>query len=197
MKNMIMQFVEQMTHEEKLDLQMALESAIAEEMVPAPAGEAGACPRCGCPKFVKKGRGRRGEQRWLCLGCGRTFGPATRGLLVHRLLDEPGGGFLAVLRAEPGEPDPVIRDLDVQAFRADGFLQERCLAGDDLFKVPQCFIREAVFRDFDGESRFFISRLPFCFFFSFFFPVLVNAGLCSTLKNNWYTSALISFRVFA
>ena len=87
MKNMIMQFVEQMTHEEKLDLQMALERAIAEEMVPAPAGEAGACPRCGCPKFVKKGRGRRGEQRWLCLGCGRTFGPATRGLLANSKLD--------------------------------------------------------------------------------------------------------------
>lgn len=82
-----MQFVEQMTHEEKLDLQMALERAIAEEMVPAPVCEADACPRCGCPKLVKKGRGRKGEQRWLYHGCGRTFGPSTRGLLANSKLD--------------------------------------------------------------------------------------------------------------
>ena len=40
MKDMILQFVDQMTHEEKLELQMALERAIAEEMVPEAAGEA-------------------------------------------------------------------------------------------------------------------------------------------------------------
>ncbi len=68
MKDMILQFVEQMTHEEKVELQMALERAIAEEMVPEASGEADACPRCGCPKFVRKGHGRKGEQRWLCHG---------------------------------------------------------------------------------------------------------------------------------
>ena len=87
MKDMILQFVDQMTHEEKLELQVALERATAEEMVPAPDGDIAACPRCGCPEFVKKGHGRRGEQRWLCRGCGRTFGPATRGLLANSRLD--------------------------------------------------------------------------------------------------------------
>lgn len=38
MKDMILQFVEQMTHEEKVELQMALERAIAEEMVPEASG---------------------------------------------------------------------------------------------------------------------------------------------------------------
>ena len=87
MKDKILQFVDQMTHEEKLELQMALERAIAEEMVPEAAGEADSCPRCGSPEFVKKGHGRRGEQRWLCRGCGRTFGPATGGLLAKSKLD--------------------------------------------------------------------------------------------------------------
>ena len=87
MKDMILQFVDQMTHEEKLELQMALERAIAEEMVPEAAGAADSCPRCGCTEFVKKGHGRRGEQRWLCRGCGRTFGPATGGLLAKSKLD--------------------------------------------------------------------------------------------------------------
>ena len=86
MKDMILQFVTQMTHEEKLELQTALEKAIAEEMVPKP-GNVELCPRCGCPDFVKKGHGRKGEQRWLCRGCGRTFGPATRGLLAKSKLD--------------------------------------------------------------------------------------------------------------
>lgn len=87
MKDMILQFVGQMTHEEKLELQVALEKAIAEEMVPAPDGDMAACPRCGCPDIVKKGHGRKGEQRWLCRGCGRTFGPATHGLLAKSKLD--------------------------------------------------------------------------------------------------------------
>ena len=87
MKDMIAQFIPQMTHEEKLDLLASLEKAIAEEMVPQSAGDAEACPRCGCPDFVKKGHGRKGEQRWLCHGCGRTFGPATHGLLARSKLD--------------------------------------------------------------------------------------------------------------
>jgi hypothetical protein len=44
MKDMIAQFIPQMTHEEKLDLLASLEKAIAEEMVPEAGGEADACP---------------------------------------------------------------------------------------------------------------------------------------------------------
>ncbi len=32
------------------------------------------CPRCGSAAVVKKGKSKNGEQRYLCRGCGRTFG---------------------------------------------------------------------------------------------------------------------------
>ncbi len=32
------------------------------------------CPRCGSAAVVKKGKAGNGEQRYLCRGCGRTFG---------------------------------------------------------------------------------------------------------------------------
>ena len=32
------------------------------------------CPRCRSAAVVKKGKSRNGEQRYLCRGCGRTFG---------------------------------------------------------------------------------------------------------------------------
>lgn len=32
------------------------------------------CPRCGSVAIVKKGKAKNGEQRYLCLDCGRTFG---------------------------------------------------------------------------------------------------------------------------
>ena len=35
------------------------------------------CPRCGCVEIVRKGHARDGSQRWLCHGCGRTFGVRT------------------------------------------------------------------------------------------------------------------------
>lgn len=35
------------------------------------------CPRCGCVEIVRKGRAKDGSQRYLCHGCGRTFGMRT------------------------------------------------------------------------------------------------------------------------
>lgn len=35
------------------------------------------CPRCGCVEIVKKGHAKDGSQRYLCHGCGRTFGVRT------------------------------------------------------------------------------------------------------------------------
>lgn len=46
------------------------------------AEDPGACPRCGCPRVVRKGRDGRGRQRWLCRGCGRTFGVSTGSVLA-------------------------------------------------------------------------------------------------------------------
>ena len=35
------------------------------------------CPRCGCVEIVRKGHAKDGSQRYLCHGCGRTFGVRT------------------------------------------------------------------------------------------------------------------------
>lgn len=40
-------------------------------------GDVKCCPRCGCVEIVKKGKARDGSQRYLCHGCGRTFGVRT------------------------------------------------------------------------------------------------------------------------
>ena len=52
--------------------------AVAGEM-PAGAEEEppAACPRCGCPRTVRRGRDAEGEQRRLCRGCGRSFRAST------------------------------------------------------------------------------------------------------------------------
>lgn len=85
MRSIVSQFVLQLTREEKLELLGELRAAIAEELASFP-GEPEKCPFCGCPRFVKKGRGRDGRQRWLCRGCARTFSARTRSLLANSKL---------------------------------------------------------------------------------------------------------------
>jgi transposase-like protein len=46
-----------------------------------------ACPRCGHTPTARKGH-TRGQQRWLCAGCGHSFGPTT-GTAVYRLKTPP------------------------------------------------------------------------------------------------------------
>ena len=86
MKSIVSQMAEQLTHAEKLELMAQLRESIAEELSGAGPGDPGACPRCGCPRFVKKGRGADRAQRWLCRGCGRTFSAKTMGLLASSRL---------------------------------------------------------------------------------------------------------------
>lgn len=86
MKSIVSQFVLQMTLEEKEELLAELKAAIAAELVPAP-GSPGACPFCGCPGFVRKGRDAKGAQRWLCRGCARTFSAKSGSLLALSKLD--------------------------------------------------------------------------------------------------------------
>lgn len=85
MRGILAQLIPQLTHDEKIELLGDLKAAIAEEIA-GRADAGGACPRCGCPGPVRKGRGRRGEQRWLCRGCGRTFSASTMGLLSRSKL---------------------------------------------------------------------------------------------------------------
>lgn len=48
------------------------------------------CPRCGSAATVKKGKAGNGEQRYLCRGCGRTFGMGSERILVQVVQDLHG-----------------------------------------------------------------------------------------------------------
>lgn len=75
-----------LTLAEKMALEEAARDAVARELGAQGAPAPEACPRCGCPRFVRKGRGRDGSQRWLCRGCGQTFCAKTMGLLANSKL---------------------------------------------------------------------------------------------------------------
>lgn len=66
-----------LTLEEKGAVEQAAREAVARELGATGPGAPDACPRCGCPRFVRKGRNRDGSQRWLCRGCGSTFSSKT------------------------------------------------------------------------------------------------------------------------
>ena len=86
MRDIIAHEVETMGLDEKRRLVDELRAAIAEDLAGG-SGEPAECPRCGCATFVGKGRGRRGERRWLCRGCGRTFSAGTGSVLARSRLD--------------------------------------------------------------------------------------------------------------
>lgn len=92
MDEIIARIIPRLTRDEKVELVNALRSAIAEEIAGS-TGDPGACPRCGCGGFTRKGRGRDGGQRWLCRGCGSTFSRKTMGLLARSKL--PASAWMA------------------------------------------------------------------------------------------------------
>ena len=75
-----------LTIEEKRAVEEAARAAVARELGARGASAPESCPRCGCPSFVRKGRGRDGSQRWLCKGCGQTFSAKTMSLLGYSKL---------------------------------------------------------------------------------------------------------------
>ena len=84
----IMDQVATMSLADKRELAEVLRRAIAEDLAASACGEPDRCPKCGCPAFVRKGRDSSG-QRWLCRGCGRTFGARTFSLLGRSKLPAP------------------------------------------------------------------------------------------------------------
>lgn len=93
MKAILQQLVDKMSVAEKEDLLAGLKAAIAEDLAACAAGEPERCPRRGCPRFTRKGRGADGSQRRLCAGCARTFSAKTMGLLAQSKL--PVGTWMA------------------------------------------------------------------------------------------------------
>lgn len=61
------------------DLKAAILSALAGG---SPGARPDACPRCGCARVVRRGRGAGGSQRRLCRGCGRSFSASTGRVLA-------------------------------------------------------------------------------------------------------------------
>ena len=72
--------------EQKKSLIECLRGAVMAQMSSVGEGRPAECPRCHHDHVVKKGRTKRGAQRWLCRGCGRTFGATTGGLLAQSKL---------------------------------------------------------------------------------------------------------------
>lgn len=73
-----------LTTGEKRALATMLRRMVAEET--SPRGTPDECPLCHHGKVVKKGRAKDRTQRWLCRGCGRTFGESTMRVLLQSKL---------------------------------------------------------------------------------------------------------------
>lgn len=90
---MTRQFLPQMTAAEKSRALRSLKALIDAELFDLAASEGAeddpdrACPWCGSPHYVKRGRDGRGRQRFLCRGCARTFTDATMRIFSTTKLD--------------------------------------------------------------------------------------------------------------
>ena len=57
-------------------------------MARRPSPDNPSCPHCGATHVIRNGH-KDGRQRWVCRGCGRSFGP-TFGTPMYRLRTPPG-----------------------------------------------------------------------------------------------------------
>ena len=79
-EDLVLNFKKGMANLSKTERRRAIESvrdvirAAAFDDAAGSAYEIERCPRCGSAAVVKKGKSKNGEQRYLCRGCGRTFG---------------------------------------------------------------------------------------------------------------------------
>lgn len=86
-EDLVITFKKNMANLSKTERRRAIESVrdvIRAAMFDDAAGsdyEIECCPRCGSVAIVKKGKSKNGEQRYLCRGCGRTFGMGSECIL--------------------------------------------------------------------------------------------------------------------
>ena len=83
----VLQGAMELSLNQKKSLIETLRGAVLAQMSAVAMGEPEECPRCHHSHIVKKGRSLAKEQRWLCRGCGRTFGSSSFGLLARSKLD--------------------------------------------------------------------------------------------------------------
>ena len=91
---MARQFLPQMAKEERAEALASLKRLIDEEFFAMAVAESGdeaardvTCPRCGSDHVVKRGMDARGEQRYLCRRCSRTFTSRTNRVFATTKLD--------------------------------------------------------------------------------------------------------------
>ena len=86
-EDLVLNFKRDMAHLSRAERRRAIESvrdvirAAAFDDAAGSAYEVERCPRCGSVAVVKKGKSKNGEQRYLCRGCGRTFGAGSERIL--------------------------------------------------------------------------------------------------------------------
>lgn len=86
-EDLVLNFKKDMANLSKTERRRAIESvrdvirAAAFDDAAGSAYEVERCPRCGSAAVVKKGKAGNGEQRYLCRGCGRTFGMGSERIL--------------------------------------------------------------------------------------------------------------------
>ena len=110
--------------EQKKSLIEALKGAVLAQMARVPEGDPAECPRCHHGHVVRKGHDSRGSQRWLCRGCGRTFGRKTGGLLAQSKL-EPGTWAAYVEHMVEGETLQRCADLCGVCLKTSWFMRMR------------------------------------------------------------------------
>ena len=110
--------------EQKKSLVEALRGAVLAQMAAVPQGDPAECPRCHHAHVVRKGRAADGSQRWLCRGCGRTFGRSTGGLLARsKLGPETWAAYVEHMVA--GEPLQRCADLCGVCLKTSWFMRMR------------------------------------------------------------------------
>lgn len=163
----IMDQVATMSLADKRELAEVLRRAIAEDLAASACGEPDRCPRCGCPAFVRKGRDSSG-QRWLCRGCGRTFGARTFSLLGRSKLPAPAWMEFAACMADALPLRETARRVGTSLYTAWFMRMRVCevmgrrllpLRGES-FEVDGTYLHDSLPGDHSRSGWFELGREP-------------------------------------
>ncbi|BBM72066.1 IS1 family transposase [Rhodothermus marinus] len=96
------------------------------------------CPHCGHKHTVRNGR-KDGRQRWVCRGCGRSFGP-TFGTPLYRLRTPPAEVARALLLVMRRGSLSAAEEITGHKYETIGRWLRR--AADHAEAITQALVRE-------------------------------------------------------